>query len=379
MYFRKGVELDCFKASTWYSASAEAVIEDYQKLSKISQKYSEFPVRLGEPIDSTAKDGPDFFQYHHYLASTGDVHALSALGLINLRGIYGQPQDFDLARDYFEQAAEQGHASSLVNLGLLYETGTGVKKDYQKAFSYYKQASDSGSPRGQTALGMMYMYGYGTEQDATKATKLLQKASNSGSSEATYYLGLIYSGGFGIKASLTTAFQYFTNAASLDYPPAALKLADSLLYGHGSAPSCHHALELYKKLSDMDTQILFQAYQAYEQYEFEKALALYTKAAALGHEIGQYNAAYMFERGLGCSSLPDHERYRLAWAFYADSAEQGYTKSLVKIGDFYFYGKISEVDYVEAAHYYTEAADQGNSQAFFNLGYLHQVWTTIIF
>ncbi len=53
-------------------------------------------------------------------------------------------QDYEKAREYWEQAAEKGNADALYNLGILYEHGLGVEQDYDKAREYYEKAIATG-------------------------------------------------------------------------------------------------------------------------------------------------------------------------------------------------------------------------------------------
>lgn len=56
------------------------------------------------------------------------------------------------------------------------------------------------------------------------------------------------------------------------------------------------------------------------------------------------------------------------------SAEQGNVEARVKIGDYYYYavGGIKEPDFKQAAHHYKKATEYRNTQAMFNLGYMHE-------
>ena len=49
----------------------------------------------------------------------------------------GVPEDDVEAVRWYRLAAEQGHASAELNLGLSYEYGTGVPQDYVQAYMWY--------------------------------------------------------------------------------------------------------------------------------------------------------------------------------------------------------------------------------------------------
>jgi TPR repeat protein len=63
--------------------------------------------------------------------------------------------------DWFEAAAEQGHASGQNNLGVMYFNGEGVYKNMQVAHSLFFLAAKQGLAKGEYNLGMMYKLGYG--------------------------------------------------------------------------------------------------------------------------------------------------------------------------------------------------------------------------
>ncbi|MBL8772627.1 MAG: caspase family protein [Phenylobacterium sp.] len=73
-------------------------------------------------------------------ARAGDPEAQTNVGEILEKGVGGQAQP-DLARQWYELAAEQGYARAQINLGSLYERGVGVPRDVAKALEWYRRAS----------------------------------------------------------------------------------------------------------------------------------------------------------------------------------------------------------------------------------------------
>lgn len=68
-----------------------------------------------------------------------------------------------------------------------------------------------------------------------------------------------------------------------------------------------------------------------------------------------------------------NETYSRALLQWSRAAEQGYSIARVKVGDYYFYGLGTKVNYEMAALQYRLASDkQANAQAMFNLGYMHE-------
>ena len=72
-------------------------------------------------------------------------------------------QDDTQARSYYERAAEQGHATSALNLGSLLQSGSGGDKDILGALKWYSLAAASGDQRfkadAEFAIASLYFNG----------------------------------------------------------------------------------------------------------------------------------------------------------------------------------------------------------------------------
>ena len=64
---------------------------------------------------------------------------------------------------------------------------------------------------------------------------------------------------------------------------------------------------------------------------------------------------------------------RRALVYWNRAASQGYHIARLKLGDYYYYGRGTAVDYQQAASHYKYASDVShNPQAMFNLAYMHE-------
>jgi uncharacterized coiled-coil protein SlyX len=72
-------------------------------------------------------------------AETGDAEAQVNVGEIFERGTGGQP-NYEAARIWYEKAAAQGNTRAQFNLGTLYEQGLGVPRDQVTALNWYRKA-----------------------------------------------------------------------------------------------------------------------------------------------------------------------------------------------------------------------------------------------
>jgi len=79
--------------------------------------------------------------------------------------------------------AEQGHAPSQFNLGVMYSQGQGVSQDYKEAVRWYLAAAEQGYSSAQVALGVMYERGQGVPQDYIQAHMWFNLAAASGGDE----------------------------------------------------------------------------------------------------------------------------------------------------------------------------------------------------
>ena len=63
------------------------------------------------------------------------------------------------------QSARQGNAAAQFNLGLMYDSGRGVRQDYTKAVQWYRKAAEQGNVEAQHNLGAVYVNGQGVHQN----------------------------------------------------------------------------------------------------------------------------------------------------------------------------------------------------------------------
>jgi hypothetical protein len=138
------------------------------------------------------------FNWAQQAAEQGHASAQLGLGVLYIRGL-GVKQDDGKAFYWTQQAAEQGHAGAQLGLGRLYFRGLGVKQDEGKAFYWIQQAAEQGHAVAQAGLGELYFEGRGCKQDGGRAFKWLQKAAEQGHAVAQSNLGWLYFDGRGVK------------------------------------------------------------------------------------------------------------------------------------------------------------------------------------
>jgi TPR repeat protein len=157
----------------------------------------------------------------------------------------------------WRKAADKGSTSAMVELGVMYGTGSGVAKDEAQARKLFERAAEAGNPRGvanltavsggasadpargrallakaaetnpeaQYQLGMMLAEGNGGPKDDVAARSLFEKASAQNHAAALERMGAFAQSGVGGPQDKTAAKAYYERSAALgnDDARAALK------------------------------------------------------------------------------------------------------------------------------------------------------------
>jgi TPR repeat protein len=198
----------------------------------------------------------DYAQALHFLrdaANEGDANAMDNLGSIYDSGEaekQGFAQDFAQAREWYERAAHAGNIGSMVNLGRLYDSGRGVDKDYSQAREWYLNAAKNGQPEAMFAIAALYESGKGVELDTAAARDWYQQAAKAGHAGAMVRLGAIYERGRGVPVDVAQAVDWYNRAAKQNDPQAMFRLGALAEQGRGIAQDSAEAIVWYKRAAD---------------------------------------------------------------------------------------------------------------------------------
>jgi SEL1 protein len=177
---------------------------------------------------------------------------------------------------------------------------------------------------------------------------------------------------YGVKRDYKMAVKYFNLAAQLGHVLGYYNLAQMHTSGTGVMRNCHTATDLFKNVAErgQTASIFMEAYTAYKENNIDKALIKYIFLAELGYEVAQSNAAYILDQ-FPTKLFTRTDAYKRALVYWNRAAQQGYHVARLKLGDYYYYGKGTNVDYQEAASHYKYASEMShNPQAMFNLAYM---------
>jgi len=371
-----GVATSCEKALDYYRRVAQNVASEVSFSGGATLQR----LRLQDELDNGGHSGGmldnDLIEYYQLLADKGDVQAQVGLGQLHYQGGRGVAMDHQNALNYFQQAADAGNAVAMAFLGKMYLEGSDVvAQNNETALKYFKKAANLGNPVGQSGLGLLYLYGKGVSKDYKKAFEYFQKAAEQSWVDGQLHLGNMYYNGWGVKKDFKMAIKYFNLASQSGHVLAFYNLADMHATGTGMLRSCPTAVELYKNVAERGKwgELMMEAHTDYRRGRYDEALIVYLLLAELGYEVAQSNAAYILDRKETELYNPE-EMWKRALVYWSRAAAQGYSAARVRLGDYYYYGWGTHIDYETAASHYRIASEQqNNAQAMFNLGYMHEL------
>lgn len=141
--------------------------------------------------------------------------------------------NFLLARDIWQQLAEEGDSQAMNSLGLLYDRGQGVEPDAGRALHWFARSAKAGDAAGMSNYGRMLEQGRGTTANPAEAARWLDLAARKGRPEAQYNLGMLYEYGRGVAQSDKAAAAWYSRAAAARQASALARLGQFYRLGRG--------------------------------------------------------------------------------------------------------------------------------------------------
>lgn len=374
------------KAVKLYAELAEAALASFL-ISKEPPVIEPVRIHSGteenkEALRKSRGEENEDFQMTEYQALKGNSFYMYKIGVLYYYGLRGVRRDHAKALQWFSKAAEKWEPRAMEFLGEIYARGAGVERNYTKALHWLKLAADMKHYSAYNGLGYLYVKGYGVEQkNFTKAKEYFEIAAENKDFGGNYNLGVLYLKGIGVHRDVPTACKFFLTAANAGQPKALYQVAKMFQKGIGLRKNLPTAIYLYKIVAERGpwSSLSRWALESYLKGDVGKALLLYSRMAELGYEVAQSNAAWILDKYgeqsmcIGESGLcTDTERHLRAHSLWWQASEQGNEHAALLIGDAYYYGRGTEIDYERAAEAYMHAHSQANAQAMFNLGYMHE-------
>jgi uncharacterized protein len=207
------------------------------------------PADVRGVADVAAADIPTAIKYCK-TASGASRRALYQLGRA-----YAANRQIPEAMAAWRKAADKGSTSAMVELGVLYGTGSGVAQDEAQARKLFERAAEAGDPRGVTNLAAL-SGGAGAPQDPERARALLAKAAET-NAEAQYQLGLMLADGTGGPKDDAGARALFEKAAGQNHAGALERMGAFSQDGRGGPKDSDAAKAYYQRaaaLGDEDAK-----------------------------------------------------------------------------------------------------------------------------
>ncbi|TKA63943.1 hypothetical protein B0A49_10399 [Cryomyces minteri] len=252
-----GLEVDTKEAFALYQAAAKAGHAPSAYRTAVCCEMGP------EEGGGTRKDPQKAVQWYTRAASLGDPPAMYKIGMIQLKGLLGQPRNLSVAVSWLKRAAERADAENphaLHELGLLYSSPpphSGPEKDrivvnekeanrlFHEAASLgykfsqfqlghaYDKAAAQGEHQSELALSGWYLTGSEgvLEHSDTEAYLWARKAASAegggqAAGKAMFAMGYFTEVGIGCRADLDEAKRWYGRAAAYKFPKAQERLEE---------------------------------------------------------------------------------------------------------------------------------------------------------
>lgn len=246
-----------------------------------------------------------------------------------------QAGNYEDARRWFEQAAEENSPGALYCLGIMYEMGQGVPRDEEKSINLIRSAAALGYSMAKDHIDALDR---DVEIERVKADTFdsMLIAASRGSAEAQFNLGARYENGDGVERDYKEALKWYRMAGEAGFPPAQNNLGVMYLMGKGVSQNDLIAFKWFRKAADQgygeaqnNMGIMFQQGRGIQK-NLLSAVSYYRVAAEQGNAMAQYNLAFMYHNAQGVGRDIDEavKWYRLA----AAQGHEGAKRALEKIG-----------------------------------------------
>ena len=188
------------------------------------------------------------FDYFKNAADQGDANGIYNVGMCYQHGL-GIPKDDKKAFDCFCRAAEKEHPAAINNIGRFFREGRVVPKDLEMSAQWFEKSASYDNAYGLLNFALALQKGEGVAQDEARAVQLLAKAADGGCVEAIDAYGVALWKGRGVKKDPEAAVRLFLRAAEADYPPAMENLSTCYRYGTGVKADERESLEWKRRAS----------------------------------------------------------------------------------------------------------------------------------
>lgn len=182
------------------------------QLDAIYQRAEEYYYGKNGKKSDTAKA----LELYRQAAEQGHAEALYELGAaLKMPGEYQNTRE---AVKWLRKAAEQGHQEAQAELGHSYEFGVGVEIDLKEAEKWYHMSQEEApvaNKKTKSTPSALYKKGreYYKTQDYTNAFLCFEQAAEQGHADAQYFLALCYQDGTGVEKNKKMMWKWYYAAS----------------------------------------------------------------------------------------------------------------------------------------------------------------------
>jgi Sel1 repeat len=148
------------------------------------------------------------------LANSGNVTAMTILGLRALDDTGAAPVNLLDAVRFLTQAAEKGQPVAQFRLGSMYEHAQGVATDLNKAAHWYEMAAGQGNRKAMHNLAVFYATGALGRKNLREAARWFEKAAILGLRDSQFNLAYLHERGGDVPQDLQSAYKWYAIAAA---------------------------------------------------------------------------------------------------------------------------------------------------------------------
>ncbi|KAF4141632.1 Sel1 repeat [Phytophthora infestans] len=364
----------------YYHAAVEAANAFHelgkQPLHEMTRLYDSFErdITVGE-----RGDDDELIQFQKLRADNGDVEAMAAMGDLYYWGAHGVPRDHTQAYNYFNRAAEAGNVNAQSAVAGMLLKGEGTAQDNVTAIEWYEKASEKNHTRALNGLGFVHFHGSGgVLENKTLALELFERAAfNKEDGDSIFNAGYCHAKGLGTSVNISRAMEFYHMAArEFGHFDAIFEMGRILLTGEsGVVPrNSERAVEYLKAACDGGQwgRVVREGFDLYSDGEYARAVVAYHEARELGYSVALSNLAFLYDQRLLQLGDETSERRALKYLLLTNT-ENGDRETLVRIGDYHYYGLAGlRKSPKTALRWYSRASAEGVAVGAFNVGQMYE-------
>ena len=256
-------------------------------------------------------------------------------------------------------AADNGNTDAMQEYADILAAGERVPRKIYAASTYYQKLADTGDNKAQYQYGSFIMEHipeispHISTSVRERAVKYFKKAADAGHVPSMFKCGMLMYEGIRSAATAPAAFRYFDEGAKHGDIEALRMKGCLMIQGCGCVPDVAKGTELVKEAADKGSVLAKDHYALLiRQKNPKEALRIFESNTTVSDSI--YEAAYMYDKGIGTS--PDPVK---AFEYFFQAAQMDLVPAVHEVGRRYFYGLGCEKDTEEAIIYLKKAADVG--------------------